>query len=150
MRAGPRIDPGERVDLLGDRAPHELVPGRRELDLVDALPVAVVAAQHRRLLVRLLAQAQGRGLAEPGAEAAEPGLAPGAALAQHGGAQRVILLEQVDALQRRRLVGDLVGGGDDRRRAHDLSSPARARADRDRASACRLRVTLARPALPSC
>ena len=38
--------------MLDARRVHQLVPGRMELDLVDALAVAVVGAQHRRVCVR--------------------------------------------------------------------------------------------------
>ena len=124
--AGPRVDPGQGVDLLGDRrGPSSSC--QAGANSTSSMPVAeaVVAAQHRRLPVGLLAEPQGRGLAEPGAEAREPRLAPAAALARHGGAQRRVLLEQVVALERRRLVLDLVGG---ETAARTCRSPAAAEA----------------------
>ena len=45
VRARARLRPGERVQAVPDREPHQLVPGRVELDLVDALAEAVVGAQ---------------------------------------------------------------------------------------------------------
>ena len=50
MPAGPR--PRRRSARPRRRVPEQPVPGRMELDLVDAVPVAVVGAQLRRVLVR--------------------------------------------------------------------------------------------------
>ncbi len=146
--AGSGIDPGQSVDLLGDRPAHQLVPGGMELDLVDPVAEAVVAVQHRRVLVGLLAEPERRGLAEPGAEAREPVLAPAAALAGHGLAQRRVLLEQVGVLERRRLVQNLVGGESDRLRPHAIS-PRRERATRGRAR-LQVEISLTRVILKSC
>ena len=55
--AGLGLAPGQRVQPVRRSRPHQLVPGRMELDLVDAVPVAVVGAQHGRVLVRLDAPA---------------------------------------------------------------------------------------------
>ena len=59
MKAAPRATwapgrgsfQGERVQLVLDRHPQQLVPGGVELDLVDAVAEAVVGAQLRRVLV---------------------------------------------------------------------------------------------------
>ena len=110
MRARLRLGPGQRVDLLGDRAPEQLVPGGMELDLVDPMAEAVMGAEDRRIAVRLLAEADGRGPAEPLAEPPEPRLAPGPALALQRFEERGVLLEEVGVLERRRLVLDRVRG----------------------------------------
>ena len=44
--------PRERVQPVPDGDPHQLVPRRMELDLVDPLAEAVVRPQLRRMLVR--------------------------------------------------------------------------------------------------
>ena len=136
------------MHLLGDRAAHQLVPGGMERDLVDPVAEAVVAAQHRRVLVGLLAEPEGRGLAEPGAEPREPGLAPVAALARHRLAQRRVLLEQIVVLERRRLVQDLVGGEPGRLRSHPVL-PRRGRA-RPAHARLQVEVNLTRIILKSC
>jgi hypothetical protein len=41
VRSGSRIDPGSTGAALGDRDAHQVVPGRVELDLVDAVAVPV-------------------------------------------------------------------------------------------------------------
>ena len=46
--AGPRVLPGRAVQLVLDRGAQQLVPGGVELDLVDAVAVAVVGLQLRR------------------------------------------------------------------------------------------------------
>ena len=91
------------------RPAQQLVPGRVELDLVDAMAETVVAAQLRRVAVGLLAEPDGRCSPEPRAEPAQALLAPGAALALDRLEQRAVLLEPVDLLERRRLVRDFVG-----------------------------------------
>ena len=99
------------MHLLGDRPTQQLVPGRVELDLVDAMAEAVVGAQLRRVAVGLLAEPDGRRLPEPRPEPREALLAPAAALALDGLEERAVVLEPVDLLERRRLVLDLVGRG---------------------------------------
>jgi len=95
------------VQLVGDGEPHELVPGRVELHLVDPVAEPVVRAQDGRVplgpprvLARLDAPRCGAGLA--GALDA-----PLAALAHQCLAKRQIDFEQVDRLERRRLIHDL-------------------------------------------
>ena len=46
-RPAARAVHDERVRAVADRQRHQLVPGRMELDLVDAVAEAVVAAEHR-------------------------------------------------------------------------------------------------------
>ena len=62
--------PGKRVDPVGDRGAHHLVPGRVEVHLVDASAVPVVGAQARRVFVGLrrpqLCLARSGERAEPG------------------------------------------------------------------------------------
>jgi hypothetical protein len=53
VRARPWLAPGERVEAVLDARPHERMPGRVELDLVDPVAEAVVGPQPRRMLVRL-------------------------------------------------------------------------------------------------
>ena len=55
--AGPGLAPGRGVQAVADADPHQLVPGGVELDLVDAVAVAVVGAQLGRVLVGLDAPA---------------------------------------------------------------------------------------------
>ena len=55
---------------------HQLVPGGVELDLVDAVAVAVVGAQHRRVLVGLVRRVAGLGRAGEGADGAASGPRP--------------------------------------------------------------------------
>ena len=109
MRSGPGIPPGEAVDLALDRASQQRVPRRVELDLVDPVAVAVVRAQDRyvvlgapAVLERFHAPARRAGLAG----AVDP---PAAALALKPLSQGEIDLEQVDRLERWRLVQDLSG-----------------------------------------
>ena len=49
----PRIGPGQRVDLLGHREPHQLVPGRVEVDLVDPVAETVVRPELGRVAIGL-------------------------------------------------------------------------------------------------
>src|SRR2546423_5119120 len=84
------------------------MPGRMEIDLVDAVAEAVVSAEHRHVLVGLLAPAQ-RFAAHLLAEAAHALLCPSAALAAERLDQHAVVIEQVVALEWRRLVQHLVG-----------------------------------------
>ena len=52
VRSGAVVPPRGGVQPAGHRDPHQLVPGRVELDLVDAMAVAVMGPQSRRVLVR--------------------------------------------------------------------------------------------------
>ena len=96
------------MQAMGENPAHQHVVTRVELDLVDALALAVVAVQHRRVqvgqprvglhlgLANLIAQgSQGRGV-EPGG------------MERERIAQGQVAAEQVRADQRRTLVGHLV------------------------------------------
>ncbi len=72
VRPGRVIQPRRPVQALADRGGHKLVPGRMELDLVDAMAVPVVRAQHRRMLVREPGQFLGLGGARAEAELVQP------------------------------------------------------------------------------
>ena len=86
-----------------------------EGDLVDAVAVAVVGSQLRRVLVRLDAHSQDVGPAADRAELARPLLGPFAALAPQGLGEHGVRLERVVALEGRSLVRHLVGGARDLR-----------------------------------
>ena len=107
--AGPRLAPGQRVQAVADPDPHQLVPGAVELDLVDAVAVAVVGAQLGLVLVRLEAPADRLARAADRAQLAGAVLGPLGALAAQRLDQRPVGVEGVVVLQRRRLVEDLVG-----------------------------------------
>ena len=94
-----------------DRHAQQLVPGGVELDLVDAVAVAVVGAELRRVLVGEGAEALGALAAGQRADRGDPLLGPVGALAAHRLDQRPVGLEEVVVDQRRRLVGDLVVAG---------------------------------------
>ena len=83
---------------------QQLVPGGVELDLVDAVAVAVVGLQLRRVLVRLEAELDGAGAAAELAHGGDPVLGPVGALAIDGLLQHRFGLEQVVVDQRRGLV----------------------------------------------
>jgi hypothetical protein len=51
VRARSRLLPGGRVQAARDGGAEQVVPGGVELDLVDTVPVPVVGAQPRRVLV---------------------------------------------------------------------------------------------------
>ena len=112
--AGPGFAPGERVKAVLDARPHQQVPGRMELDLVDSVPEAVVGAQPRRLLVREAAPLERFG-GKKGAERSRSLRGPPGALALEGFDERPVLEEEVVADERRRLIRSPVAG---RRRHH--------------------------------
>jgi len=96
------------MHLVLHRERHDPVPGRIELDLVDAVAVAVVRAQLGRLLVRARAERQGLGASAQRGEGADPLCCPAGALTLEPLAQRRIDGEEVDVREGRRLVLDLV------------------------------------------
>ena len=55
VRAGARLAPGQRVDLALDAEAQHPVHRGVVVDLVDAVAVAVVRAQHRDVALRALA-----------------------------------------------------------------------------------------------
>jgi hypothetical protein len=65
---GPRLAPGERVQTVRDRQPHQLVPRWVELDLIAPVAVTVVCTQDWRVLVRESAELERLRLTEQAAE----------------------------------------------------------------------------------
>ncbi len=110
MRALTLLAPGQAGYPALDRAPQQPVPTRVELDGVDAVAEAIMRVEHRhvalgpaRVLARLDAAGHGAGLAH----AIKP---PVAALAHERLLQHEVDLEQVDRLQRRRLIENSASG----------------------------------------
>ena len=101
---GRGSDQGERGDPARDRAVEQPVPGRIELDLVDALAEAIVGDQPR--LVALGPPRMGLRVRRGGDDArlADPLHRPLGALARQRLPQRGVALEQVDVLEGNRLV----------------------------------------------
>ncbi|MNT18028.1 hypothetical protein D3C72_1532100 [compost metagenome] len=89
--------------------PHQLMIGRVKPHLVNAAAIAVVRVQHRRDAVGLNAPVDDLGRAAAGAQRGQPGLVLLAACATHSVEQGPVAGEQVDVLQRRRLVGHFMG-----------------------------------------
>jgi hypothetical protein len=98
------------VDLALDRAPQQRMPGRVELDLVDPVAVAVVRAEDRRVALGAPAVLERLDAARERACLARPVDAPSATLPLEPLAQGEVDLEQVDRLERWRLVQDLARG----------------------------------------
>ena len=105
----PLVDPRQRLDARVQRQPQERVPGRVELDLVDPLAEAVVRTQHRRMLVREPAPLE-RLAAEGRPEGGDLRLPGRAALAPQRLDEGRVLLVEVVARERRRLVGSSRSG----------------------------------------
>ena len=131
MGAGPAgVHPRERVNAVRRRVRHELVVGRVERDLVKAVAVPVEEPELGPVDVR--GDAEGHELgAREAAEGGDVVLRPSAALAMQGVAKRRIGRVQVDVLERRRLVHDVVGDakGGSIAFGHGDASVARGRAD---------------------
>ena len=108
MRAGARLAPRQRVDLALDRAAQQPVPARVVVDAVDPVPVAVVRQQPRRVALGAAAVLLRLGRARDGAAVAHAVDRPAGALALQALPQREVGVEEVDVLERRRLVEDLV------------------------------------------
>ncbi|MNY15470.1 hypothetical protein D3C86_1486830 [compost metagenome] len=100
--------------------PHQLMIGRVKPHLVDAAAIAVVGVQHRRDAVGLHAPVDDFSRTAAGAERRQPRLVLPAARSAHGVRQCPVAGEQVEVLQRRRLVSHLVGVqiGDGTERRH--------------------------------
>ena len=107
--ARARVAPRQRVDLALDRAAQQPVPRRVEVDVVDAVPVAVVGLQPRRVALGAAAVLLRLGRARHGARVARAVDGPAAALALERLAQREVDLEEVGPLERGGLVDDFVG-----------------------------------------
>ena len=97
--------PRRRGQPVADRALHQPVPGRVELDLVDPVAVAVVRRQLGVVLVGEPALLAGLGGAGLGAQRQQPLEHLGRAVAHDGLAQREVGGDDVVADQRRHLVG---------------------------------------------
>ena len=104
------LAPRQRVQPEADPLRHQLVPGRVEIDLVDAVPEAVVRLQRRLVLVRLTAPALGLCGAGEASDLADLLGRPLGAFAAQCLDQHAIGLEDVVAFERRGLVEDLVRG----------------------------------------
>ncbi len=100
--------PRQRVQLVAHPEPHEVMPRAVKLHLVDAVPIAVEGLQARRVLVGLEAPAD-RVAAPRRADLVRAAERPTGALALERLDERKVVGEQVAALQRWGLVGDLVG-----------------------------------------
>src|SRR5829696_4824737 len=108
VRARARLTPWERVDLALYGAAQQPVPARVVVDAIDAVPVAVVGLQPRRVALGAAAMLLRLGGARDCAAVAHAVDRPAGALALEPFAQRGVGIEVVDVLERRRLVEDLV------------------------------------------
>ena len=124
--ARARVAPRQRVDLALDRAAQQPVPGRVEVDVVDAVAVAVVGLQPRRVALGAAAVLLRLGRARHGARVTRAVDGPAAALALERLAQREVDVEEVGPLERGGLVDDLV-----RRRSGGACPPRRTLTGRD-------------------
>ncbi len=95
---------GSECSSLLDAHLHQLVPGRVELDLVDAVAVAVERVQDGLVLVRQAAPLLLRLTADEAAERGGALAHPAGPLALGRLDEREVAREHVDALERRHLV----------------------------------------------
>ena len=105
MGARPVVGPRGGVQAMGDRRAHQLVIGRVEFDLIDAVPVTVVGVQDRAITVGQRTPALGLRPARDRAELGDLVQAPQPALAdqrfdQHRRRRGVVIH------QRPNLIGD--------------------------------------------
>ncbi len=107
VRAGTFVCPRRGVQSVPDGYGQQLVPGRMELHLVDAVPETVMGAQDRRVLVGLAALLLHLRRAGQTAEFPHGVLGPGGALAAQR-AQHGRVLSDVVPAQRGSLVENLV------------------------------------------
>ncbi len=103
------VRPGRGVQPAGDRDGHQLVPGGMEFDLVNPVPVPVMTAQRRGVLVRQAGLILGARRSGDPAKLMQATDGPGGALPRHGLQQGPIAGDIVTG-QRRYLVEDLVSG----------------------------------------
>ncbi len=108
MREGTIGVPRQAVQFVLHAHLHQLMPGGVKLDLVDAVAVAVVGAQHRLVLVGQPAPLLLGLAADELAELRGPLEHPLGALALGGLDQRAVAGEDVHVHQRGHLVGDRV------------------------------------------
>src|SRR3546814_5859120 len=101
--------PGRAVQSRPAAPAHALVIGRVELDEVEGKALLVEAAQLRRIVVGEPPQLEGLGAAGGGAEGRQRLVARCRPLAPHGLLQGGVGEEEVQVLERRALVADLMG-----------------------------------------
>ena len=118
MATRSRLAPGETVDLALDRPAQQRMPRGVELHLVDPVSVPVVGAQDRQVPLGAPAVLERVDAARGGAGFPRTVHPPAATLALEPLAQGEVDLEQVDRLQRGRLIQDLAGGFDGVDRGH--------------------------------
>ena len=106
--AGLRVGPRRRVQSVADRHRHQLVVRRVVADDIDAVAVAVVGAQNRRILVRPPAELLRLLRSCPAAELVQLVTAPTATFPFDAFDQRRVAPEPVVPDERRSLVDDLV------------------------------------------
>jgi hypothetical protein len=94
------------VDLALDRAAKQPVPRRVELDLVDPVAVAVVGAEDRKVALRAVRVLPGLNAAANSTGLTHALRPPGPTFAPERLLQREVDIEQVDRLERWRLVED--------------------------------------------
>ena len=111
MGAGLRVHPGQRRQAVLDGGAHQLVVGGVEVHLIDALPIAIMGAQHRLVLV---GEETGDHQRPAGQRAVgvQPRVAPTTVEAAHPFLQRQVQAVEVGAIQRRHLVEHLMGFGE--------------------------------------
>ncbi len=109
MRARPGRTPRQRVDLVLDRKPEQVVPGGVELDLVHTVPVAVMGAKPRPIVLGEGSEHLNVGAAHELTDCAKAILRPFRALAADGFGERAVALVNVVVDQWRRLVRDPMG-----------------------------------------
>jgi hypothetical protein len=112
MRACSRLAPGQGVQAPTHRRRHQLVPGGMERHLIDAVAIAIMGVQRRRILVRREAPADSLRRSRAPPNFAQPCRRPARALTRHAFAQWRIRREEIVIHQRRRLVQHLVRGLD--------------------------------------
>ncbi len=113
-----------RIVQAGMRAVrHQLMIGRMEFDLVAPKPLGIEQPQLRRVLIRDTAALRHRRRAPMTTEGGEIIARHRACGHLHRVHQRPVQREQVDVLERRRLVEDIVGG----KRLRHLAAPSRAK-----------------------
>jgi hypothetical protein len=106
MSAGPGVPPWQRMQAIADRHLHELLVGRVELDLVNAVAEPVVSPELWRVGVGLETPADGFFSAGEPTQLVQVRESPGRALSLERLAQRPVREEKVVVDERRRLVQD--------------------------------------------
>ena len=102
--------PGQRMESVTDRQVEELVPGRMELDLVDPVAVSVVSSKFGGVAIGEEAPLVHLRGCHPSPEFSDRVHGPAAAVPLEGVDQGRFRSRNVVAIERGRLVQDLVGG----------------------------------------